>query len=269
MPSPTSSQKALNSREWYDFVASLAGLLPTIHMGGAAATDQLLTMLSLDETSAVLDVGCGAGTTACLIAERHGAHVTGIDLSPVMIEKAQARARQFGVQEKTTFRTADVLNLPFDDDSFDTVLIESVLVPFAGDRHAALDSMVRVLKPGGRLAANEGTIDPQAPPEYFDLLDEHPAINAAFTPESLRVLFEYAGLVNIQLQTFHGVQIPDASSPSNVGTLLKFMVQDYPRMLMRLLRDRRIRRVNKIEGELKKMNEKYAGFALIVGTKPA
>ena len=128
---PTPEKKAIDSREWYDFVGILSGVLPAIHMGGEAATDQLLDMLLLTEKSTVLDVGCGAGATACRIVERSGAHVTGVDLSPVMIDKAQARARRAGVSGQTSFRTGDVLALPFPDGAFDVVLLDqdSIHIP--------------------------------------------------------------------------------------------------------------------------------------------
>jgi 2-polyprenyl-3-methyl-5-hydroxy-6-metoxy-1,4-benzoquinol methylase len=107
--------KPIGTREWYDFVGQMADLLPEMHPGGQEATQALLEMCDLESTSQVLDVGCGAGSTACLIAEMYGSRVWGIDVSEVMIDKAKERAQRHGLTDKLDFRIADVCDLPFDD----------------------------------------------------------------------------------------------------------------------------------------------------------
>lgn len=52
----------------------------------------------------MLDIGCGSGNTACLIATQYGSHVVGIDISEVMISKARERAIKEGVADKVEFR---------------------------------------------------------------------------------------------------------------------------------------------------------------------
>jgi ubiquinone/menaquinone biosynthesis C-methylase UbiE len=157
------SSKPIGTREWYDFVGQLADTIPGIHMGGQDATRTLLEMCKIDATKRILDVGCGAGHTACLIAEQYGTHVYGIDISEVMIAKANERAGRMGLTDRVEFRTADAYQLPFDDGQFDVVLIESVLTPLPGDKLLALQEMTRVLRPGGLIGANETTVDPAAP----------------------------------------------------------------------------------------------------------
>src|SRR4029434_10087110 len=66
----------------------------------------------------LLDVGCGAGQLA-LIAARAGAQVTGGDIAPNWIEKAQTRAAVEGLQ--ATFEVADAEALPYGDGQFDVV----------------------------------------------------------------------------------------------------------------------------------------------------
>jgi ubiquinone/menaquinone biosynthesis C-methylase UbiE len=141
-------QKPVGTREWYDFVGLLADALPGIHMGGQDATRVLLEMCGLDATSRVLDVGCGPGNTACFIAEQYGAQVCGIDISEVMVAKANDRARKRDLTHKVEFRVADVFELPFDDDLFDVAFVESVLTPLPGDKKQALAEMMRVVRPG-------------------------------------------------------------------------------------------------------------------------
>ena len=98
------SQKPVSTREWYDFIGQLADFTTSIHIGGPEATRMLLDMCQLDATSHVLDVGCGSGNTACLIAQQYGSRVLGVDISVVMIAKATERARRQGLLDKVEFR---------------------------------------------------------------------------------------------------------------------------------------------------------------------
>lgn len=263
-----SSMKPIGTREWYDFVGQLADILPHFHQGGEGATETLLEMCDLNERSHVLDVGCGAGSTACIIAERYGAYVQGIDISEVMISKAEDRANKLGMTDKVTFRVADVYELPFEDDSFDVVIIESVLLPLPGDKKKAMAEMVRVLRPGGRMGANEGTIDPSIPPELLSLLDEHPAFYGHFTPQTLRSLFEASGLQSLEVKEVWNVETPKALQGMGFRDVLSFMLRAYPKMLLTLIRDQRLRKASKIDDEVKKISKQYLGYVLIVGRKP-
>jgi ubiquinone/menaquinone biosynthesis C-methylase UbiE len=91
-----------------------------------------------------LDVGCGDGLLASRLAERC-AEVTGIDRDPRMIALARSRANG-----RTRFIEADFLTYPPAPNSFDFVCANTSLhhMEFA----AALTTMARVLRPGGRLA---------------------------------------------------------------------------------------------------------------------
>src|SRR6478752_7654079 len=67
----------------------------------------------------VLDVACGPGLLACAFA-RVAKHVTGIDMTPAMLEQARALQRQQGL-ENLTWQEGDVLPLPYEDASFSIV----------------------------------------------------------------------------------------------------------------------------------------------------
>lgn len=263
----TAGQKPVGTREWYDFIGRLGNALPAIHLGGSEATRTLLDMCRLDATSQVLDVGCGAGHTACLIAEQYGARVQGIDISEVMIARARERAHRQGVVDRVEFRVADVCQLPFEADSFDVVVFESVLTPLPGDKYQALAEMVRVLRPGGRVGANEGTLGPDAPADLPAQFAEHPAIYRFFTPETLRSLFEEAGLQVIQMTEIEVSETPGVQGMGLRG-MLSFMIRDYPRLLLTLLRDARFRKAQRIDEQVTKIIKQYASCTLIVGQKP-
>jgi len=94
----------------------------------------------------VLDVGTGTGRVARLAAERWpAADVTGVDVSPGMIEEA----RRLG--GTAVYDVADAAALPFPDGAFDLVLLNN-MIPF-------FDELARVTAPGGRVAIAYGLGD--------------------------------------------------------------------------------------------------------------
>jgi SAM-dependent methyltransferase len=260
--------KPIGTREWYNFVGQLADTMPGIHMGGQDATRTLLEMCQIDETKRILDVGCGAGHTACLIAQKFGARVHGIDISEVMISKAQERAKRMGLTDGVEFRTADAYQLPFGDGHFDVVLIESVLTPLPGDKMQALREMMRVLRRGGVIGANESIVAPDAPPEMLEAFARHPATYGHFTALTLRGLFEGVGLREIQMVEARDVEAPNPLKMMGLCGFLAFMIRTYPKILLTMLRDARFREAARIDDQITKRGKQYMGYALIVGRKP-
>ena len=120
------------------------------HPGGFKATAGLLKRKRLPKGSKVLEVGCGAGRTACYMA-RQGYVVTAVDTNAGILEKARRRAEKAGLSIR--FLEADAQSLPFVDESFDMVFVESVTV--FTDAELALKEYWRVLKKGGRLYDRE------------------------------------------------------------------------------------------------------------------
>ncbi len=112
----------------------------------------LVDVAALQADEHVLDVACGTGFVARLAAKRVGVkgRVVGIDLNASMIEAARAAS---GPDGATTieWRTGDAVALPFANGTFDVVLCQQG-VQFFPDRIQALREMLRVLRPGGRLA---------------------------------------------------------------------------------------------------------------------
>lgn len=97
---------------------------------------------------AVLDAGMAAGTIAVDLLDR-GADVTGIDLSPPMVETARHRCGGRG-----RFLVADLGEpLPFDEASFDGI-VASLVLHYLRDWSVPLDSFARVLRPGGWLVVS-------------------------------------------------------------------------------------------------------------------
>ena len=95
----------------------------------------------------VLDVACGTGNAA-IPAAQAGGQVTGLDLTPELLDVARRRADEAGVE--LDLREGDAEQLPFDDASFDVVL-SSFGCMFAPRHEIVADELARVLRPGGRL----------------------------------------------------------------------------------------------------------------------
>ena len=135
----------------YKFMAVIGKRV--IHPGGRASTETLLRRAQITGSAKVLDVGCGVATTAIEIARRHGARVTAADISPLMLERAEANAHAAGVADLVTVTSADILALPFDDAAFNVVIAEAVTM--FTDRPKAAAELARVTRPGGRVLATE------------------------------------------------------------------------------------------------------------------
>jgi SAM-dependent methyltransferase len=103
-----------------------------------------------------LDVACGAGNTA-IAAARRFAKATGLDYVPELLDHARQRA-QAELVEDTTWVEGDAQDMPFPDKSFDLVM-STFGVMFAPDQQRAADELLRVTRPGGRIALASWTPD--------------------------------------------------------------------------------------------------------------
>jgi ubiquinone/menaquinone biosynthesis C-methylase UbiE len=153
----------------FDFMANEIGIR-VLHPGGYEATDMLLSCCGLDENARVLDVACGAGTSAFYIARQFGSRVTGIDISADLISIARAQLND--ENSRVAFEVADACKLPYADNTFDVVISQAFFV-LIEDRDRALQEMLRVLKPGGILGALEKSwFSPPPDSVYGELVEK-------------------------------------------------------------------------------------------------
>jgi SAM-dependent methyltransferase len=145
---------------------------------------------------AVLDVACGPGLVALALAESVG-HVTGLDLTPAMLDKARELQRQRGLANLSwDLGRADAL--PYPDSSFDAVLTRFSFHHLT-EPARALAEMVRVCRPGGRVVVSDVfTTTPEQAAEY-DRLERlrDPSHVRALPLDELQALIRQTGLADV------------------------------------------------------------------------
>src|ERR1700685_4437077 len=109
----------------------------------------VLDRIGVEPGMDLLDVGTGSGGNVAIPAALRGATVVGCDVTPELFGHAQRRAAEAGVEVEWV--EADAQDLPFGDASFDRV-ISTFGAMFAPDHFRAAAELVRVCRPGGRIA---------------------------------------------------------------------------------------------------------------------
>jgi SAM-dependent methyltransferase len=146
---PFAKFKAAQREAWASFVP--------VEITTTQPAAKLVKFAQVGRGQRVLDVACGTGVVAVTAAAR-GAKVSGLDLTPVLLERARKNAGIAGVDIE--FSEGDAEALPYPDASFDVVL--SQFGHICAPRPAlAVREMLRVLKNGGRIAFSTW------PPEHF------------------------------------------------------------------------------------------------------
>jgi len=184
----------------FDFQAQV-GL--TKHMGGLTATRELVKLCQILPGYHILDVGCGAGRTPVFLAKEYELNVVGIDIHPGMVATSKELAQRENVAEMVSFWEADAQDIPFEDESFDAVIVESVTA-FPPDQQLAVNEYARVLKPGGYLGMNESTfLQPNPPAEIRAWVSQETAMYAEIhTSRGWQALLENAGLEIMSVRLF-------------------------------------------------------------------
>ena len=149
LPVPRTREEA---RQAYNSISRYYGY--TAGALGRKYSEMALQRLSIAEGETVLEIGFGTGYCLKLMADLvgRGRKVCGIDISSSMIQKTKTRLEKAGLTRRAELCCADATCLPFDDNSFDAVLMSFVLeVMDTPEIPRVLEETKRVLKPGGRL----------------------------------------------------------------------------------------------------------------------
>ncbi|TPM38258.1 methyltransferase domain-containing protein [Mesorhizobium sp. B2-3-4] len=121
------------------------------HIGGVAATRELIDQMGLTPGARLLDIGSGIGGPARFVASAAGAEVTGIDLTQSYVDIATSLSKRTGLGEMTRFVQGSALDMPFAKASFDAAVILHVGMNLP-DKPKLMSETARVLKPGGVFA---------------------------------------------------------------------------------------------------------------------
>ena len=254
--------------QFFDFAAQ-AGL--TKHFGELEATEELIQHCHITENTHILDVGCGVGQTPVYIAKTVGARVTGVDINAKMVQRSQERAQNQGVTSLTEFRVADAQDLPFDDNTFDAVITESVTA-FPEDKQLAVNEYARVTKPGGFIGLNESTWLKTSPPQ--EILNwasqELGASVNPLTPEEWMSLLENAGLT-VTMTRISEIKVKEEAKGIikryGYGGMIKTMLRAVKMYLTNPNYRQFIKRVQK-RGITPPNLTEYFGYGVYVAQKP-
>ncbi|MGE0723428.1 MAG: class I SAM-dependent methyltransferase [Alphaproteobacteria bacterium] len=137
---PFANLKARQRELWSSFAEAAIFTTPV--------AAHLVSFAGIGSGESVLDVGTGTGVVA-ITAARTGASVTGLDLTPVLLDVARDNARLAGA-DAVEWLEGDAEKLPFPDGRFDVVVSQFGHM-FAPRPDVAVAEMRRVLKPGGRI----------------------------------------------------------------------------------------------------------------------
>jgi SAM-dependent methyltransferase len=140
------TESTLKAHDTRDAEKDCQYMLPTLLQAAAAKPDLKL-----------LDVGCGTGTTTISLASyMPNGHVTGIDYSETVLERARQHVQEKNA-ENVTFLNANAYSLPFDDGAFDIVHTHQVVVHLQ-EHVQAIKELIRVTRTGGYICMREADL---------------------------------------------------------------------------------------------------------------
>lgn len=168
------------------------------HVRGQEVTLELAAATGLQPGMRILDAGCGLGGACRLLADEFGCDVTGIDITEDYIRTATKLSVLTGLQHKTNFVHGSVLNMPFDNNSFDVVLTQHVQMNIA-DKKTFYAEVARVLKNGGRFVYYDILSKDHLPVQYPVPWAPDESISFLITAQQLHALLKEAGFNNIQI----------------------------------------------------------------------
>ena len=224
---------AINHFTYTDFLSKFG--VGGAHPGGIELTKKIVRTKNIDNNSRILDIGCGTGQTAAYLANEYGAIVTGIDIHPIMIEKAKKRMKNERLPVEIL--QCSIENVPLQDDTFDFVLSESVL-SFV-DKPTALSEIYRLLKDGGQLIAIEFTINKPLETAIANEIKQFYGFESLLMEQDWIRYFKQAGFTTIQIEQKQPLDknesTPEFDYSQNVELELYDIMEQHHKMILKYM----------------------------------
>lgn len=149
----------------------LASLPDQANMGLSCGNP--LALAGVTEGEVVLDLGCGGGMDVFLAAQRVGptGKVIGVDMTAEMLDRARAGSKRLGLSH-VEFHQATIDRLPLADNSVDCV-ISNCVINLVPDKLAVFREILRVLRPGGRVAISDIALKQPLPTNIKDSVEAY------------------------------------------------------------------------------------------------
>jgi ubiquinone/menaquinone biosynthesis C-methylase UbiE len=124
---------------------------------------KILSMLTLNESSQVLDVGSGYGGPARYFVKTTGCKVDCLNISEVQIERTLRLNQQHGMTDRVKVIEGSFEEMPIENSKYDVVMSQDAIL-HSGNRHKVLEEIARVLKPGGEFIFTDPMQSDDCPP---------------------------------------------------------------------------------------------------------
>ena len=185
-----------------------------------------ITLASLTPGQTVLDLGSGAGLDCLLAAQKVGpeGRVIGVDMTPEMIERAQANAKRVNATN-VEFRHGYLEELPVDSSTVD-VIISNCVINLSPDKEKVFNEAFRVLAPGGKLAVSDIVTDGELPEAVRNSLSAWAGcVAGAVEAKEYIAMMESVGFTDISIKPVFF----DKATVDSALDEMKLDVTEYPR----------------------------------------
>jgi 2-polyprenyl-3-methyl-5-hydroxy-6-metoxy-1,4-benzoquinol methylase len=183
--------------------------------GKKYAKEYCINLLGNMKGKRILDVGCGEGEDAVLLAKL-GAIVTGFDVSPGAVEVAKKRAELDGVADRVSFICAPLSEAQLPQGHFDVIWFDNILHHVLDELHFVMSKILASAKPGGKLICIEPVNLNKTLRKIRFLVPVHTEVTPGERPLEKRDLAVVDSLVPVRRRHF-----------SFLGRLNRFILQGY------------------------------------------